>query len=69
MIAAWHRRKTDCRHEETISVISGGIERVVCEGCGNVTLRYESFITGALDRSKFSRDADKRAARRVAIKG
>jgi hypothetical protein len=62
MITDWYRRTADCRHEATVSVISGGIEREICEGCGNVTLRYESFITGTPDRSKFAREADKRAA-------
>jgi hypothetical protein len=67
MMIDWYRRTAECRHETTVSVISGGIERDICEACGNVTLRYEAFISGAPDRSKFARDADKRGAHSVKL--
>lgn len=54
------RRIAFCHHEVTVSVIYGGIERVICETCGDVTIRYESMISGDVDRSKFARDADLR---------
>ena len=45
-------------------MITSGVERVVCENCGLITDRYESFIEGDIDRSKFARDADKTDRRR-----
>ncbi|MEA1903251.1 MAG: hypothetical protein U9N56_06975 [Actinomycetota bacterium] len=41
-----------------MNVIAGGLERVICEDCGHVTVRYESMIAGDIDRSAFSRRAD-----------
>ena len=52
------RRSRNCSHRSTLTVINGGLERVICEDCGDVTVRYESMISANLDRSKFSRDAD-----------
>jgi hypothetical protein len=42
-----------------VTVISDGLERVICETCGQVTLRYESMISGDIQRSQFSRLADR----------
>ncbi len=53
-----YRKIAVCSHQSTVTVITGGLERVICEDCGHVTIRYESMISGDLDRSKFSRDAD-----------
>jgi hypothetical protein len=47
-----------CTHQESICVISDGLERVVCEGCGDVIIRYESMISGDISRSQFAREAD-----------
>lgn len=58
-VNTWYRKVASCRHERTASVISDGLEREICEGCGNVTIRYESVIDGSLDRGVFARDADK----------
>lgn len=52
------RRVDQCHHLSTVQVISGGLERVVCEDCGHVTVRYESMISGNVQRSMFSRRAD-----------
>jgi hypothetical protein len=54
----WYRKVATCHHRQTISVISDGVEREICEGCGNVTVRYESMIEGSVQRSAFSRKAD-----------
>ena len=53
-----YRKTAACSHQSTVTVVSAGLERVICEDCGDVTIRYESMISGDLDRSKFSRDAD-----------
>ena len=53
-----YRKIAVCSHQSTVTVITGGLERVICEDCGHVTIRYESMISADLDRSKFSRDAD-----------
>lgn len=53
-----YRRIRDCSHRSTLTVVNGGLERVICEDCGDVTVRYESMISANLDRSKFSREAD-----------
>ncbi len=53
-----YRKTAACSHQSTVTVASGGLERVICEDCGDVTIRYESMILGDLDRSMFSRDAD-----------
>lgn len=52
------RRREECSHQSTVQVISNGLERVVCEDCGHVTVRYESMISGHVERSMFSRRAD-----------
>jgi hypothetical protein len=54
----WYRKVAECCHEHTISVISDGVEREICEDCGNVAIRYESMIGGSVERSAFSRKAD-----------
>lgn len=54
----WYRKVATCRHEQTVSVISEGVEREICEDCGNVTIRYESMIEGSVQRAAFSRKAD-----------
>ena len=47
-----------CSHDSTVTVITAGLELVVCEGCGSVTVRYESAISGDARRSQFARKAD-----------
>ena len=65
MILQRSRQKSACIHENVVSVTSAGIERKLCEDCGNVSLRYEmAAIAGELDRGDFRRDADRLAALR-----
>jgi hypothetical protein len=63
MVTNWFHQKVECHHEATVSVVSSGIQRDICEGCGNVSLRdrHEAVVGGSPDRSKFAREADKRA--------
>jgi len=35
-----NRRIDECKHTSTISTITAGLERVVCESCGHVSVRY-----------------------------
>jgi hypothetical protein len=49
------KRTAQCTHTSTISVISNGLERVICEQCGDVNLRYESMISGDVKREAFAR--------------
>lgn len=59
----WYRRVAACTHEHSVSVISEGVEREICESCGNVTIRYESVIEGSVRRGAFSRRADEEHSR------
>ena len=47
-----------CSHDSTVTVVTAGLELVVCEGCGDITVRYESAISGDAKRSQFARKAD-----------
>ncbi len=53
-----YSRYRGCSHDSTVEVISNGLERVVCEDCGLVTVRFGEMISGSVDRSKFRRKAD-----------
>lgn len=55
IISRTHPRSRDCSHKLTVSVISDGLERVICEECGHVSIRYESMISGDIRRSQFKR--------------
>lgn len=61
-----HPRPRNCSHEPTVNVITNGIERVICEMCGYVSIRYESTISRDIDRSQFRRKADDLAGRHLA---
>jgi hypothetical protein len=52
------RRSGKCAHDATVSVVSAGIERIICESCGLVGVSYQSALDGAIDRRAFARDAD-----------
>ena len=47
-----------CAHSETITVCSAGLEREMCEICGNVSVHYMSGISSEVDRNAFARPAD-----------
>lgn len=55
-----------CRHSSTIAVTTSGLERHVCEACGNVAVRYEFSISGDAKRENFARVSEAPWRREVA---
>jgi hypothetical protein len=49
------RRVDECRHVNTIETISSGLSRVVCEGCGHLSIRPLASAVSEVDRSRFAR--------------
>jgi hypothetical protein len=49
----------DCEHLSTVIVRNSGIERTVCEACGNVSFRGIEGLSGTVDRSRFERDIER----------
>lgn len=49
------RRVAECTHQTTVTVISEGLERVICEECGNVSFRYEYSVSDDIARENFAR--------------
>ena len=47
-----------CLHEETLTTITCGLQRIVCESCGHVGVRYIRPIAGPIDWRRFARQAD-----------
>lgn len=47
-----------CMHEDTLTTITCGLQRIVCESCGHVGVRYIRPIAGPIDRRRFARQAD-----------
>ncbi len=45
-------------HEDTLTTITCGLQRIVCESCGHVGVRYIRPIAGPIDRRRFARQAD-----------
>ena len=48
----------DCSHQRTVNGVTGGSKRVLCEDCGDVTIRDESMLSRDIERSMFTRKAD-----------
>ena len=42
--------RTNCTHSETVAIISAGIERIVCESCGNVSFMFLDDMAEEHDR-------------------
>lgn len=59
-----NRGPQECLHDETVTVASAGLQRVICEGCGHLSFRYSVELTGKVDRSRFGRDVDRFATAR-----
>jgi hypothetical protein len=53
-----------CLHDRIVTVISTGLERVICEGCGHLSFRYLAELTTKIDRSRFGREVDRLDAAR-----
>jgi hypothetical protein len=52
-LRAWRRRR--CKHSDTITVRTAGMERMVCEACGNVSFEALSGSVDQPSRSSFAR--------------
>lgn len=52
------RTDRECQHTQTMSTISAGIERIVCEDCGHLGFNYLAVTKGSVDRASFARPAD-----------
>jgi hypothetical protein len=50
--------QTNCPHSTTIAVISAGVERIVCESCGNVSFVFRDDMTVEINRDMFARTID-----------
>lgn len=48
-----------CAHSETVAIISAGIERILCESCGNVSFMFLDDRADEIDRDMFARTVDK----------
>ena len=46
---AW--RQSRCQHSVTVSVCSTGVERVVCESCGHVSVHFLTDMDSEFDRA------------------
>lgn len=55
-----HGRKDPetCTHATTIAVTATGIERIICESCGHVSVRFLDDLISEAERDAFAREAD-----------
>ena len=51
--------RAKCAHDSTITVINAGIERTVCESCGNVSINASEGLSGTASRSQFEREIER----------
>lgn len=49
----------DCFHPSTLSTTTAGLERIVCESCGHLSVRYLGGLEYPADRRQFARPADR----------
>ncbi|HEX6145347.1 MAG TPA: hypothetical protein VF083_01125 [Acidimicrobiia bacterium] len=59
---AW--RQSRCQHSVTVSVCSTGVERVVCESCGHVSVHFLTDMDSEFDRARFARSGERDLERR-----
>lgn len=52
-------RRAECEHRNIVTVRNAGIERTVCEACGNVSLRGLEGLSGSVSRSQFERESER----------
>lgn len=57
-VAVKRTRPAVCGHEQTLTTITCGLQRIVCEICAHVSVRYIRPIAGPIDRNRFARQAD-----------
>jgi hypothetical protein len=55
------RDRQECLHDEIVIVVSTGLERMICEGCGHLSFRCLAELSGKIDRSRFVREVDRLA--------
>lgn len=58
MFARKHAR-TECAHEDAVTIRTAGIERTVCEKCGKVSIHADDGLSGQADRSQFERESER----------
>ena len=51
-------KKRVCSHEETLTVNAAGIERVICEVCGHVSIRFHDDVLNDVERAALAREVD-----------
>ncbi len=47
-----------CPHSETLTTITAGVERIVCEACGHLSFSFPEALSGPVHRRWFARPAD-----------
>lgn len=52
-------RRAECEHHSSVTVRHAGIERTVCESCGNVSLRGLEGLSGSVSRNQFERESER----------
>lgn len=57
-VAVKRTRPDLCGHEQTLTTITCGLQRIVCEMCAHVSVRYIRPLAGPIDRRRFARQAD-----------
>lgn len=57
-VRSTRRTARTCAHTETLSTVSMGVERVVCEMCGHLSVNFHKSLSGPVDRESFARPAD-----------
>ena len=50
--------RAQCAHSETLTTITAGIERSVCETCGHLSMQYVSEFCSPVERETFARQID-----------
>jgi hypothetical protein len=53
-----NRRQRRCTHQQNVSVMSAGFERIVCESCGHVSVRLSIEESPKGDLSGFQASAE-----------
>lgn len=51
--------RAECDHDTTVTVRTAGIERTVCEQCGNVSISALEGLSGTATRSQFERVSER----------
>lgn len=54
-----HRRQNKCPHRTTVSIVSSGVQRLVCESCGHVSVHFMADLGGEVERTRFARNIER----------